>query len=202
MLGPQQSPLPQNSFHRLVSARDGTMDRKEIDNDIKTTEDVSPDSESQNLREETKDADISSSDLLNRLKANLAELEDIGAEDIPISDEESDVTAKDVAEIGKMPPAVVTPTVAIRYHYIKMSRADNESASAKSPSSPARHQDAAFRLKRPSPIPASVQAFRRKTDFPSADKSEEISEADPDLVKAGIPRSMKPKASLTKPTSS
>lgn len=163
------------------------MDRKEIDNDIKTTEDVSPDSESQNLREETKDADISSSDLLNRLKANLAELEDIGAEDIPISDEESVVTAKDVAEIGKMPPAVVTPTGAIRYHYIKMSRADNENRKRKiAEAALPGQQDGGVPAEKASPIPGFFAGiFGRKTDSPSADKSEEISDADPDLVKAG-----------------
>ena len=75
-VGPQQSPLPQNSFHDR-GRKDGTMDRKEIDNDIKTTEDVSliP---NRKTCWETKNADISSSDLLNRLKANL-QAGDIGA---------------------------------------------------------------------------------------------------------------------------
>ncbi|MGI6743231.1 MAG: hypothetical protein ACOX4O_06150 [Eubacteriales bacterium] len=162
------------------------MDRKEIDNDIKTAEDVSLETEAAPAipQEENKESDVSSSDLLKRLKANLAELADVGVEDLPDAAAESAVIGEDGPEIKKLPPAVVTPTGSIRYYYRKMSRAENENRKRRLTEA-AKQPDAAVSAGKAPKTPGLFAGiFGKKTDSPAADINEEISEADPDLVKA------------------
>ncbi len=182
------------------------MDRKEIDNDIKTAENVSLETASAlteatsteaaspteaapaaPLQEEKREDDISSSDLLKRLKANLAELDDIGVEDMPVTAAEATETGGETPEIKKMPPAVVTSTGAIRYYYRTMSKAEHESrkrrtAEGLTPEAVKQGSDAVTgKPAKSSGLFSGI--FGKKADSaPETDISEEFAGIDPELV--------------------